>query len=41
MEKPEVSIRQFVEPGEDATKKLDLADQAFDQMTLSVEILVV
>ena len=41
MEEPEVSIRQFVEPGEDATKMLDLADEAFDQMTLSVEILVV
>ena len=36
MEEPEVSARQLVEPGEDATEMLDLADEAFDQMTLSV-----
>ena len=36
MEESEVSVRQLVEPGEDATEMLDLADEAFDQMTLSV-----
>ena len=36
MEEPEASVRQLVEPGEDATEMLDLADEAFDQMTLSV-----
>ena len=41
MEEPEVSVRQLVEPREDATEVLDLADEAFDQMTLSVEILVI
>ena len=46
MEEPEVSVRQLVEPGEDAAEVLDLANEAFDeegmvQMTLPVEILVV
>ena len=41
MEEPEVSVRQLVEPGEDAAEVLDLANEAFDQMTLSVEVLVV
>ena len=33
MEETEVSVRQLVEPGEDATVVLDLADEAFDKMT--------
>ena len=41
MEEPEVPICQLVEPGEDAAEVLDLANDAFDQMTLPVEILVV
>ena len=40
MEESEVSVRQLVEPREDATEVLDLADEAFGQMTLPVEILV-
>ena len=36
MEESEVSVRQLVEPGEDATVVLDLADETLDEMTLSV-----
>ncbi len=41
MEEPEVSVRELVEPGEDATEMLDLADEALDQMAFSVEMLIV
>ncbi len=36
MQESEVSVRQLVEPGEDATVVLDLADETLDEMTLSV-----
>ena len=36
MQESEVSVRQLVEPGEDATVVLDLADETLDKMTLSV-----
>jgi hypothetical protein len=36
MEETEVPVRQLVEPGEDATVVLDLADETLDKMTLSV-----
>ena len=36
MEETEVSVRQLVEPGEDAAVVLDLADETLDEMTLSV-----
>ena len=41
MQESEVSTCQLVEPGEDAAEVLDLANEAFDKMTLPVEILVV
>lgn len=41
MEETKVSVRQFVEPGEDTAEVLDFANEAFDQMTLPVDILVV
>ena len=36
MQESEVSVRQLIKPGEDATVVLDLADETFDEMTLSV-----
>ena len=41
MEEPKVSVRQLVEPGEDAAEVFDLTDQALDKMALSVQILIV
>ena len=41
MEESEVTVRELIEPGEDATEVHDPADEAFDQVTLSVEMLVV
>ena len=36
MQESEVSTCQLVEPGEDVTVVLDLADETLDEMTLSV-----
>ena len=41
MEKAQVTRRQFVEARKDPTEMLDLVDETFDQMTLTVQPAVV
>ena len=41
MEEPEVPAGQLVESGEETTEVLDLADEAFNEMALPVQMRVV
>ena len=41
MEESEVPVGQLVEPGEEATEMLDLADEAFNEVAFPVQMRVV
>ena len=41
MEESEISVSQLVEPGEEATEMLDLADEAFNEVAFPVQMRVV
>ncbi len=38
MEESEVPVGQLVEPGEEATEMLDLADEAFNEVAFPVQM---
>jgi len=37
MQKTSIAVSQFIETRENPTKMLDLVDEAFDQMTFSIQ----